>query len=83
VVSDEYPAHLEALLVKLGDPNAHTSVLAHLVVRALLVQSLGENQVDVAKRVLQAVGSEHFVGAQDGSEVRVSSSSFVEDDSRR
>jgi len=46
---------LESLLLKLSDPDPHARNLAYLVTRALLGILSGENNIDVAQRVLDAM----------------------------
>jgi len=43
------------LLLKLSDPDPHARNLAYLVARALLGILSGENNIDVAQRVLDAM----------------------------
>jgi len=62
LISNDYPAHLDALLGKLGDSNAHGRVLGYLVTRALLDRLSGENQTDTAHRILQAMELEQLTG---------------------
>ena len=46
---------MESLLLKLSDPDPHARNLAYLVTRALLGILSGENNIDVAQRVLDAM----------------------------
>jgi len=60
-LSDNYPRHLEALLGKLGCPNAHGRVFGHLILRALLSRLSGTNQLDAAQRVLRNIDLDQTV----------------------
>ncbi|KDQ16943.1 hypothetical protein BOTBODRAFT_144298 [Botryobasidium botryosum FD-172 SS1] len=56
IVSDNFAQHSAYFLRHLKDENAHTRLLAHLVVRALLSRLTGEHQIDVACKLLEAIG---------------------------
>jgi U3 small nucleolar RNA-associated protein 10 len=55
LASKKYTERLESLLLKLSDPDHHARNLAYLVTRALLGMVSGEDQIDVAQRVLDAM----------------------------
>jgi U3 small nucleolar RNA-associated protein 10 len=55
LVSNERAKLLKSLLLKLSDPDPHARNLAYLVTRALLGLLSGEDQVDAAQRVLDAM----------------------------
>jgi U3 small nucleolar RNA-associated protein 10 len=55
LLSDKYAERLDSLLLKLSHPDPHGRNLAYLVTRALFVMISGENQIDVAQRVLDAM----------------------------
>jgi U3 small nucleolar RNA-associated protein 10 len=53
--SNEHTKRFESLLLKLSDPDPHARNLAYLVTRALCGRVTGENQIDTAQRVLDAL----------------------------
>jgi U3 small nucleolar RNA-associated protein 10 len=55
LVSNKHAKLLESLLLKLSDSDPHARNLAYLVARALLGILSGENQIDAAQRVLDAM----------------------------
>jgi U3 small nucleolar RNA-associated protein 10 len=72
LVSKKYTERLESLLLKLLDPDHHARNLAYLVTRALLGMVSGEDQIDVAQRVLDAMAIttlEEMYGFLKGAEI--------------
>ncbi|PIL25975.1 hypothetical protein GSI_11729 [Ganoderma sinense ZZ0214-1] len=55
LVSNYFSAHLDLLLVKLGDDNPHGRALSYLITRALLARLSGDQRVDAGHRVLNAM----------------------------
>jgi len=64
MMSNNYRAHLDGLLAKLEDENAHSRIFGYLVTRALLGRLSGEHQIDAAGRVLQVMGLEQLAGIE-------------------
>jgi hypothetical protein len=55
LASNEHTKRFESLLLKLSDPDPHARNFAYLVTRALCGMVAGENQIDTAQRVLDAM----------------------------
>lgn len=55
LASTQHGKLFDALLLKLSDPDAHTRNLGYLIARALLGRLSGENLVNAAQRVLDAM----------------------------
>jgi U3 small nucleolar RNA-associated protein 10 len=55
LISEKHAKLSESLLLKLSDSDPHARNLAYLVTRALLGILSGENQIDTAQRVLDAM----------------------------
>jgi U3 small nucleolar RNA-associated protein 10 len=60
LVSNKHDKLLESLLQRLSGPDPHARNLAYLVTRALLGILSGENQIDAAQRVLDAMAITTF-----------------------
>lgn len=65
LMSNNYAAHFDALVVKLQDINPHSKVLSYLITRALLGQLSGEHQLEAAHRVLDVAGIEDLPSGGD------------------
>ncbi|KAI9060150.1 hypothetical protein FKP32DRAFT_1760434 [Trametes sanguinea] len=63
--SNYYQQHLDSLLEKLHNDDAHARSLVYLVARALLARVGGEQRIDTAQRVLQAMQLETLEGMGD------------------
>ena len=55
VASTDYQQYLELMLAKLTDSNPSSRSLGYLIIRALLYRLSGQQQIDAAFRVLQAM----------------------------
>ncbi|OSD00001.1 hypothetical protein PYCCODRAFT_1479448 [Trametes coccinea BRFM310] len=65
LASNYYQQHLESLLEKLHNDDAHARSLVYLVARALLARVGGEQRIDTAQRILQAMQLETLEGMGD------------------
>lgn len=68
LASTEYSSHLESLLKTIRDENAHSRALAHLVARALLSRLSGDQRIDAAKNILEAMHLDTLEGMEDFSD---------------
>lgn len=68
MASTEYSSHLESLLKTIRDENAHSRALAHLVARALLSRLSGDQRIDAAKNILEAMHLDTLEGMEDFSD---------------
>ncbi|KAI0632952.1 hypothetical protein C8Q77DRAFT_1120632 [Trametes polyzona] len=65
LASNYFQQHLDRLLEKLHDENHHARALVYLVTRALLGRVGGEQRVETARRVLQAMQLDTLEGMGD------------------
>jgi U3 small nucleolar RNA-associated protein 10 len=78
IASNNYERHLTFLLVKMQDSNPFTHTMAHLVARALLSHLFGEQQIDAANKMMEAMrletlhGMEDILDAEDGKKMVIS-----------
>jgi U3 small nucleolar RNA-associated protein 10 len=60
LVSNKHDKLLESLLLRLSGPDPHARNLAYLVIRGLFGILSGENQIDAAQRILDAMAITTF-----------------------
>ena len=65
LASSNYDRLLTSLLEKMQDIDIFTRAMAHLIARALLSRLSGENQIDAANRILDAMHLETLDGTED------------------
>ncbi|KAJ7452113.1 hypothetical protein B0H11DRAFT_1742292 [Mycena galericulata] len=55
MASNQYSAHLSALVRKAHEADPHVRVLAYIIIRALLLRLSGQHQIDAANQALEAI----------------------------
>ncbi|KAI0651200.1 hypothetical protein C8Q79DRAFT_1004507 [Trametes meyenii] len=79
LASNYFQQHLDSLLEKFHDENHHARALVYLVARALIARVGGEQRVEIARRVLEAMQLETLEGMGDFMRGVDDVSSFLDD----
>jgi hypothetical protein len=58
--SNVYASELDALLAKIGDDNVHAKVFSHLIAFKLLEKLSGEQQLETAHSLVNAIGVQNI-----------------------